>query len=94
MCSTTWRAGRERGARLWRLRHDDRSPGSCSNTRGFSSQAESNPRNFVAQPTLALSTCPTCAEEGVALRHVNLRPFVLAGRDGIRIVPGGLTASH
>ncbi len=57
----------------------------------FRAKLKSNPRNFVAQPTLALSTCPTCAEEGVALRHVDLRPFVLAGRDGIRIVPGGLT---
>jgi uncharacterized circularly permuted ATP-grasp superfamily protein len=57
----------------------------------FRTKLKSNPRNFVAQPTLALSTCPTCAEEGVALRHVDLRPFVLAGRDGIRIVPGGLT---
>src|SRR5437660_6413242 len=49
------------------------------------------PKKFVAQPTLALSTTPTCVEEGVAPRHVHLRPFVLTGRDRIRIVPGGLT---
>jgi uncharacterized circularly permuted ATP-grasp superfamily protein len=58
---------------------------------GFRAKLKSNPKNFIAQPTLALSTCPTCVEEGVAPRHVDLRPFVLTGRDRIRIVPGGLT---
>src|SRR5213082_2003538 len=58
---------------------------------GFRAKLKSNPKNFVAQPTLALSTSPTCVEEGVAPRHVDLRPFVLTGRDRIRIVPGGLT---
>ncbi|WAR44418.1 circularly permuted type 2 ATP-grasp protein [Methylomonas rapida] len=48
------------------------------------------PENFIAQPTLALSTCPTMVEAGVAPRHVDLRPFVLSGKD-IRLVPGGLT---
>jgi uncharacterized circularly permuted ATP-grasp superfamily protein len=57
----------------------------------FRAKLKTNPRNFVAQPTLALSTCPTCVDEGVAPRHVDLRPFVLTGRDRIRIVPGGLT---
>jgi uncharacterized circularly permuted ATP-grasp superfamily protein len=57
----------------------------------FRSKLKSDPKNFIAQPTLALSTCPTCVDEGVAPRHVDLRPFVLAGRDRIRIVPGGLT---
>jgi uncharacterized circularly permuted ATP-grasp superfamily protein len=57
----------------------------------FHAKLKSNPRHFVAQPTLALSTCPTCVEEGLAPRHVDLRPFVLTGRDRIRIVPGGLT---
>ena len=57
----------------------------------FRAKLKSNPRNFIAQPTLALSTCPTCVEEGVAPRHVDLRPFVLSGRDRVRIVPGGLT---
>ncbi len=49
-----------------------------------------DPANFIAQPTLALSTCPTLVESGVAPRHVDLRPFVLSGKD-IRLVPGGLT---
>jgi uncharacterized circularly permuted ATP-grasp superfamily protein len=57
----------------------------------FRAKLKYNPKNFIAQPTLALSTCPTCVEEGVAPRHVDLRPFVLTGRDRIRIVPGGLT---
>jgi len=57
----------------------------------FRAKLKSDPKSFIAQPTLALSTCPTCVEEGVAPRHVDLRPFVLTGRDKIRIVPGGLT---
>jgi uncharacterized circularly permuted ATP-grasp superfamily protein len=57
----------------------------------FRAKLKTDPKNFIAQPTLALSTCPTCVEEGVAPRHVDLRPFVLSGRDLIRIVPGGLT---
>ena len=48
------------------------------------------PEGYIAQPTLSLSTCPTFVEEGVAPRHLDLRPFVLTGRE-IRIVPGGLT---
>jgi uncharacterized circularly permuted ATP-grasp superfamily protein len=50
----------------------------------------SNPGNYIAQPTLALSSCPTFVEEGVAPRHIDLRPFVLVGRE-VRMVPGGLT---
>ena len=50
----------------------------------------SEPANFIAQPTLALSTCPTMVESGVAPRHVDLRPFVLSGKE-VRLVPGGLT---
>ena len=50
-----------------------------------------NPEGFIAQPTLALSTCPTCVEEGIAPRHIDLRPFVLTAPDQVRIVPGGLT---
>jgi uncharacterized circularly permuted ATP-grasp superfamily protein len=57
----------------------------------FRDKLKCQPSAFIAQPTLSLSTCPTCVEEGVAPRHVDLRPFVLTGRDRIRIVPGGLT---
>jgi len=48
------------------------------------------PDRYIAQPTLALSTCPTFADLGLAPRHIDLRPFVLSGRD-VTIVPGGLT---
>lgn len=48
------------------------------------------PGNYIAQPTLALSTCPTFVEEGVAPRHVDLRPYCLVG-ERVELVPGGLT---
>ncbi len=57
----------------------------------FALKLRANPSAYIAQPTLPLSTCPTFGPEGVAGRHVDLRPFVLCGGDGIRIVPGGLT---
>ena len=49
-----------------------------------------NPSEFIAQPTLSLSTCPTFVESGVAPRHLDLRPFVLSGKEVV-MVPGGLT---
>jgi len=48
------------------------------------------PERYIAQPTLALSTCPTFATSGLAPRHIDLRPYVLSGKD-VEIVPGGLT---
>ena len=57
----------------------------------FRQRILANPANYIAQPTLALSTCPVLANGGLEPRHVDLRPFVLYGRDGVRIVPGGLT---
>ncbi len=57
----------------------------------FRAHLLAEPHRFIAQPTLALSTCPTLTDKGVAPRHVDLRPFVLSGADGIEIVPGGLT---
>jgi uncharacterized circularly permuted ATP-grasp superfamily protein len=57
----------------------------------FAAKLKAEPENFIAQPTLALSTCPTWVDEGLAPRHVDLRPFVLSGTDEVRIVPGGLT---
>jgi uncharacterized circularly permuted ATP-grasp superfamily protein len=56
----------------------------------FRRQIIAAPERYIAQPTLALSTCPTFAERGLAPRHIDLRPFVLSGRD-VTIVPGGLT---
>ena len=49
-----------------------------------------NASGYIAQPTLALSTCPTFVESGVAPRHIDLRPFVLSGKH-VQMVPGGLT---
>lgn len=57
----------------------------------FAQKLRAHPDNYIAQPTLALSTVPTLVAEGVAPRHVDLRPFVLSGADKVRIVPGGLT---
>ena len=49
-----------------------------------------DPANFIAQPTLALSTCPTFVEQGIAPRHVDLRPYVLSGKS-VTLVPGALS---
>jgi uncharacterized circularly permuted ATP-grasp superfamily protein len=56
----------------------------------FRAVLEAHPEKYIAQPTLALSTCPTYVEAGIAPRHIDLRPFVLSGTD-VRMVPGGLT---
>ena len=56
----------------------------------FGDKVKANPSNYIAQPTLALSACPTFVESGVAPRHIDLRPFVLSGKD-VSMVPGGLT---
>ncbi|WP_157384458.1 circularly permuted type 2 ATP-grasp protein [Nitratireductor soli] len=56
----------------------------------FAKKLAARPGNYIAQPTLALSTCPILTAKGLAPRHVDLRPFVLVS-DRIRIVPGGLT---
>jgi uncharacterized circularly permuted ATP-grasp superfamily protein len=51
---------------------------------------EADPRNWVAQPILSLSTVPTLVDDGVEARHVDLRPFVLTGATSY-VTPGGLT---
>ncbi len=56
----------------------------------FAALIASNPRNYIAQPTLALSTAPCLIDNTIVSRHVDLRPYVLYG-DEINIVPGGLT---
>ena len=56
----------------------------------FRAKIRRDPANFIAQPTLALSTCPTYVESGIAPRHIDLRPFVLSGTS-VQMVPGGLT---
>lgn len=56
----------------------------------FRARIVAAPEKYIAQPTLALSTCPTFVESGIAPRHLDLRPFVLSG-ESIDMVPGGLT---
>jgi uncharacterized circularly permuted ATP-grasp superfamily protein len=57
----------------------------------FAEKLREKPGNYIAQPTLSLSTVPIFTENGLAPRHVDLRPFVLVSPQGINIVPGGLT---
>ncbi|MCL4147312.1 UNVERIFIED_CONTAM: hypothetical protein GTU68_064077, partial [Idotea baltica] len=57
----------------------------------FSAKLAANPGNYIAQPTLSLSTVPVFAKKELAPRHVDLRPFVLVSPKGINITPGGLT---
>lgn len=56
----------------------------------FIDAINANPRNYIAQPTLTLSTAPCFIEGSIEPRHIDLRPFILYGRD-VTIVPGGLT---
>jgi uncharacterized circularly permuted ATP-grasp superfamily protein len=56
----------------------------------FRQRIIARPENYIAQPTLALSACPTFVDAGIAPRHIDLRPFVLSGKT-ISMVPGGLT---
>jgi uncharacterized circularly permuted ATP-grasp superfamily protein len=57
----------------------------------FADKLRAKPDNYIAQPTLALSTVPIFTRAGLAPRHVDLRPFVLVSPQGIDITPGGLT---
>jgi len=57
----------------------------------FRKRIEADPRNYIAQPRIELSTCPTWTAKGVAPRRVDLRPYVLTGTSGSWVLPGGLT---
>jgi uncharacterized circularly permuted ATP-grasp superfamily protein len=56
----------------------------------FRARVKAAPENYIAQPTLALSACPTFVSRGIAPRHIDLRPYVLSGKS-VRMAPGGLT---
>lgn len=58
--------------------------------KNFAAKLRKNPSNYIAQPTLSLSTVPIFAKKGLAPRHVDLRPFVLVSPKGMNITPGGL----
>jgi uncharacterized circularly permuted ATP-grasp superfamily protein len=57
----------------------------------FRDKLLARPGNYIAQPTLALSTVPIFTKSGLAPRHVDLRPYVLVSPEGVTITPGGLT---
>ncbi|MCG7346857.1 circularly permuted type 2 ATP-grasp protein [Sphingomonas sp. ACRSK] len=57
----------------------------------FRAALVAEPHRYIAQPTLALSTVPTMTDKGLSPRHVDFRPFVLTGSQGVKVVPGGLT---
>ena len=57
----------------------------------FRRKLKARPSNYIAQPTLSLSTVPIFARAGLAPRHVDLRPYVLVSPEGVKITPGGLT---
>ncbi|EMD82051.1 circularly permuted type 2 ATP-grasp protein [Pacificimonas flava] len=57
----------------------------------FRSRVKADPDGYIAQPTLALSTCPTVIGKNIAERHVDLRAFAVSSPDAVRVVPGGLT---
>ena len=57
----------------------------------FAAKLRRSPGNYIAQPTLSLSTVPIFTKKGLAPRHVDLRPFALVSPDGMNITPGGLT---
>jgi uncharacterized circularly permuted ATP-grasp superfamily protein len=63
---------------------------SKSELAAFRKRVKAHPDNYIAQPTLSLSTCPTFVRRGFAPRHVDLRPYVLSGKE-VKLVPGGLT---
>lgn len=56
----------------------------------FRQAIQAKPEGYIAQPTLSLSSCPTFVDQGIAPRHIDLRPFVLSGKE-VQMVPGGLT---
>ena len=57
----------------------------------FREVLQTHPQRYIGQPTLSLSTCPIWVDEGLAPRHIDLRPFVLSGANGVQMVAGGLT---
>ena len=56
----------------------------------FRAKLHANPRNYIAQPVVTLSACPTWTDEGMAPRHVDLRPYIVSGQSSW-VLPGGLT---
>ena len=91
MLAEPGQAGGEGGQRSRRIRH---AGGSAldrrSSARNSPRRIKANPRNYIAQPTLALSRVPTMVDDHFEGRHVDLRPYILYGKE-IYVLPGGLT---
>lgn len=64
---------------------------SSSERAAFAERIKANPRNYIAQPLLALSRVPTLIDDQLEGRHVDLRPYVLHAGDDVFVLPGGLT---
>ena len=56
----------------------------------FREKVKADPRNYIAQPVVTLSACPTWTDDGTAPRHIDLRPYIVSGA-GTWVLPGGLT---
>ena len=83
-------ARRQSGQRVGRLRHAGRAARDGAERAEFARRIQANPRNYIAQPTLALSRVPVIVDGRLAGRHVDLRPYMLYGKE-IYVMPGGLT---
>ena len=57
----------------------------------FKNKIKNNPYNYIAQPTLSLSTCPIYTKKGLTPRHVDLRCFALLAQEKVKVTSGGLT---
>jgi uncharacterized circularly permuted ATP-grasp superfamily protein len=62
-----------------------------SELQDFRARIEAQPRRYIAQPRIELSTCPTWSKQGVGPRRVDLRPFIVTGSESSWVLPGGLT---
>ena len=83
-------AGGEAGQRVGRLRPDDRPAGQRRRSGPrVREQIRANPRNYIAQPMLSLSRVPVLTDDGLEGRHVDLRPFIVYGRDDVTCCPAG-----
>jgi uncharacterized circularly permuted ATP-grasp superfamily protein len=63
---------------------------SAAERAAFGEKVKADPDNYIAQPTIQLSTSPCCVGSGIEARHVDLRPYIITGRE-TRLVPGALT---
>ena len=85
------RAGGQAGRRLRRQGHRDRSAGHRGELDALRARVTDDPRGWIAQPVVQLSTVPTLIDDGLQPRHVDLRPFAVNNGEDVWVLPGGLT---